>query len=594
MITELNSKVILEKSLEADFVVVGGGLAGLCAAIAAARHGASVALIQDRPMLGGNCSSEMRMGIMGAHGDENKEAGILEELQLKNFYYNPLMRYTLWDDIFYSTVREEPNITLLLNTSVYDVETSNGEISLVRAWNSNAQTRYTISGRIFADCSGDSVLRLSGAKFRHGRELPSEYSESYLAQGGDNRTMGNSILMQLRRTDEHHPFVAPKWAYHFTDADFMPPGDTPVPKGAVRVHYRKPFPENNNFWWIEYGGNLNTIHDANEIQFELKKIAYGVWEYMKNHPDGRAKEYDLDWIGSLPGKRESARYVGPHILTQDDVMSGGHFEDTVAYGGWTLDDHHPDAFHAKGSVSVEYGCPSPFGIPFDCLRSENIPNLLFAGRNISCTHMGLSATRVMGTCAILGQAIGTAAAMALEMNISIAELRSNHINKLQATLEDDDCMLPYRWREISSLAKSATLPPEYTDLLNGIDRSYAGADNGIWVAPKDESLVFTWDSPQVISGARLVFDSAMSFQGKRMLKLEAERGRKAMPQMMAKSFRIDAFVDGEWHTVFNEPLNILRFRRISFKSVTASALRLVVDETWGDSKAHIFACDPLA
>lgn len=593
MLTELNSRVISEKSLEGDFIVVGGGLSGICAAISAARHGARVVLIQDRPMLGGNCSSEMRMGIMGAHGDDNKEAGILEELQLKNFYYNPLMRYTLWDDIFYSTVREEPNITLLLNTSVYDVESKDGEIALVKAWNSNAQTRYAVSGRIFADCSGDSVLRLSGAKFRHGRELPSEFNESYLAHGGDNRTMGNSILMQLRRTDEHHPFIAPKWAYHFTDADFMPPGDTPVPNGAVRVHYRKPYPDNNNFWWVEYGGNLNTIHDANEIQFELKKIAYGVWEYMKNHPDGRAKGYDLDWIGALPGKRESARYMGHHILTQDDVMAGGRFDDVVAYGGWTLDDHHPDAFHAKGSVSVEYGCPSPFGIPFDCLRSENIPNLLFAGRNISCTHMGLSATRVMGTCAILGQAIGTAAALALEMDISIAELRHNHIDKLQATLENDDCMLPYRWREVSALAKSAKLAPEYTVLVNGIDRGYAGEDNGVWVEPGDESVIFTWDSPQVISGARLVFDSAMSFQGKRMLKLEAERNRKAMPEMMAKAFRIDAFADGNWRTVFSDALNILRFRTVSFESVSATKLRLVVEETWGGEKAHIFACDPL-
>ena len=113
MRTEANSQTVLEKSASADLVVVGGGLSGICAAISAARHGAKVVLIQDRPVLGGNCSSEVRMGIMGAHGNENKEAGILEELQLRNFYYNPLMRYTIWDDVMMSTVRAEKNIFLL-------------------------------------------------------------------------------------------------------------------------------------------------------------------------------------------------------------------------------------------------------------------------------------------------------------------------------------------------------------------------------------------------------------------------------------------------------------------------------------------------
>ena len=470
MRTESNSSAVSEKAFSADFVVVGGGLAGVCAAVAAARHGAKVVLVQDRPVLGGNASSEIRMGIMGAHGDENKEAGILEELQLKNFYYNPLMRYMLWDDVILSTVRGEPNITLLLNTSVDGVEMVEGRIVAVNAWNSNAYTRYVIRGRFFADCSGDGILRLSGAKFRHGRELPSEFGETYLADGGDSRTMGNSILLQLRKTSEHHPFVPPPGAYRFTDDDFVKPNEPPPPVGTKRVNYKRLYPEDNNFWWIEYGGNLDTVGDANAIQEELKKIAYGVWAYMKNHQDGRARNYDLDWIGSLPGKRESTRFVGPHILTQHDVTSGGRFEDVVAYGGWTLDDHHPDAFHRKGRISVEYGCPSPFGIPFDCLYSVNVPNLMFAGRDISATHMGLSATRVMGTCAALGQAVGTAAALLVKYDMDPAQLRREKIAELQDALEDDDCMLPYRWRKVSPLTAAAMCAEDMAALKNGIDR----------------------------------------------------------------------------------------------------------------------------
>ena len=160
MRTEANSPVVREVALETDFVVCGGGLAGVCAAVSAARHGAKVVLVQDRPVLGGNASSEMRMGICGAHGDQNYEAGILEEMQLENLYRNPLQRYTLWDDVIYSTVIREKNVTLLLNTSVDGVEMDGGRIAAVKAWNGNAYTRYAIRGKLFADCTGDGILRL--------------------------------------------------------------------------------------------------------------------------------------------------------------------------------------------------------------------------------------------------------------------------------------------------------------------------------------------------------------------------------------------------------------------------------------------------
>ena len=591
MRTEANSPVVLDKTAEADFVVVGGGLSGVCAAIAAARHGASVILVQDRPVLGGNCSSEMRMGILGAHGDDNKEAGLLEELQLRNFHYNPLMRYTLWDDVMLSAVVCEPKITLLLNTSVEAVEMDGGRIAAVRAWNSNAYTRWTLRGRHFADCSGDGILRLSGAKFRIGRELPEEFGEDFLQKGSDHRTMGNSILLQLRKTKEHRPFLPPPWAYRFTDADFV---DEPQPAEKGRYYsYKRLYPDNNNFWWIEFGGNIDTIGDANAIQFELKRIAYGVWAYMKNHPDGRCRDYDLDWIGALPGKRESTRFIGPHILTQHDIMSGGHFEDVVAYGGWSLDDHDPDAFWHQGHLSVHHVSPTPFGIPFDCLYSVNVPNLMFAGRDISCTHMGLSSTRVMGTCATLGQAVGTAVALCAQYGIEPAQLRRDRIAELQATLEDDDCMLPFRWRKVSALTEEASCAPETEVLRNGIDRAYGSEDNGLWLKAGDESAVYTWTAPRRLSGVRIVFDSEMSHRGKRMRKLEATTERAELPKMLAKGFRIDARVDGAWRTVFADAENILRLRRIAFSPIEADALRLVVESTWGGGPAHVFALDAL-
>ena len=589
MRTEANSPVVKNVALETDFVVCGGGLSGICAAIAAARHGTKVVLVQDRPVLGGNASSEMRMGICGAHGDQNYEAGILEELQLRNFYYNPLQRYTLWDDVLYASVIEEKNITLLLNTSVDGVEMDGGRIAAVKAWNANAYTRYVIRGRIFADCTGDGILRLSGAKFRHGREDPAEFGENFQQGGNDGRTMGNSILLQLRKTKTDHPFRAPAWAYKFTDADFV---DDAQPKEKGKHYsYKRLYPDNNNFWWIEFGGNIDTIGDANAIQLELKKIAYGVWAYMKNHPDGRCKGYDLDWIGSLPGKRESVRFVGPHILTQHDVMSGGHFEDVVAYGGWTLDDHHPDAFWKHGHLSEHHVCPSPFGIPFDCLYSVNVPNLMFAGRDISVTHMALSATRVMATCAMLGQAVGTAAAIAVREKADPAAVRAKHLAELQATLEDDDQMLPFRWRKVSVLTAAAKTSSTNEVLRNGIDRAWGKADNGVWLAPGEESVVYEWEKPVRISGARIVFDSDFKERGKRMRKLEATTERKEMPKMLAKGFRVEARVGGAWRTVFEDAANWRRLRQLAFDPVEADALRLVVTETWGGKKARVFAMD---
>ena len=591
MLTEQNAKTIKDVELSADIVVAGGGLSGVCAAVSAARHGATVILVQDRPVLGGNASSEVRMGIVGAKGDQNAEAGLLEEMQMRNFRFNPLLRYTLWDDAIYSTVVMEPNIKLLLNTSVEDVVMDGDRIAAVKAWNINAYTRYLIKGTIFADCTGDGILRLSGAKYRHGRELPSEFDETFLDEGGDAKTMGNSILLQLRKTDEDHPFTAPEWAYHFTDDDFnydKPKSTIP----GVKFNYKKPYPKDNNFWWIEFGGNLNTIFDANDIQYELKRIAYGVWEYMKNNPDGRCKNYDLDWIGSLPGKRESTRYIGPHILTQNDVMSGGHFPDVIAYGGWTLDNHHPDAFHRKGIFSDEHTTPDRFGIPFDCLYSVNVPNLMFAGRDISATHMGLSSTRVMSTCALLGQAAGTGAALAIKYGTTPAGVRKDHIAELQDMLEDDDSMLPYRWRKPSELTMSATTADSNLPLRNGIDRKWDGEDNGVWVAPGDESIVYSWKKPVELTGVRIIFDSDFKYRSKRMRKLEATTERVEMPKMMAKGFKVEAKVKNEWITLYEDTDNYLRLRHIKFdEPVKAKELRLVVTSTWGAEQAHIFAFD---
>ena len=204
-----------------DFCVVGGGLSGLCAALAAARHGIKTVLIQDRPMLGGNASSEVRMWVCGAHGKDNRETGIIEELVLENFYFNPGKKFTLWDSVLYGKAVNQENLTLLLNSSVLDADCPDGVIKSVTAWQSNAETFHTVTAEYFADCSGDSILApLTGALYRYGREAKSEFGETIPPDTADKKTMGMSCLFQIRETDKKVEFIPPEWAYTYeTDAD---------------------------------------------------------------------------------------------------------------------------------------------------------------------------------------------------------------------------------------------------------------------------------------------------------------------------------------------------------------------------------------
>ena len=572
MKNEKNSSVKLERTIETELVIVGGGLAGVSAALAAARHGAKVLLVQDRPMLGGNASSEIRMGVTGAAGDNCKETGILEELQLENYHYNPLLRYTLWDDILMSAVLKENNITLLLNTSVCKVDANSNRILSIEAWNVNEYCHYKIFGQLFIDCSGDSILRLSGAKFRTGRESISEFSETDAQNAADHKTMGNSLLFQLRSCTEHRPFIPPEWAYSFTDET--------IPQN------RNLLPEENNFWWLEYGGLIDTVADAGEIQKELKKIAYGVWAYLKNHPNGNCRNYELDWICHLPGKRESARYIGDYLLTQNDIVSQKKFPDAIGHGGWPLDDHDPDAFYCVYSGTNYYDTPPYYTIPYRVLYSKNIENLMFAGRNISATHMGLSSTRVMGTCSVLGQAAGTAAALAIHKKETPRGIYERHIEELQKQLLEDDQFIPGLSRKIPEISRNAEVSHEC--IRNGNDRSWHDDDNGTWLGA-GEYVNYEWAKEKTISGARLVFDTYLEFKGKRQHKHEGVAEYIEMPSMLTKAFTIEALQDGKWQTIISDSDNYQRLRRINWVPLTAKAVRLRIDSAHGGKKAHLFS-----
>ncbi len=584
-----------------DFCVVGGGLSGMCAAIAAARGGSKVALIQDRPMLGGNASSEVRMWISGAKGSNNRETGIIEEIELTSLWRNPDKLYSIWDGILYEKVKFEKNITLLLNCSVCDAQMQDNKIISVTGWQTTTQCWHTVKAKYFSDCSGDSVLApLTGAQYRVGREAASEFGEKTSQSVADSKTMGMSCLIQLRKTNRVSEYIAPDWATKITD-DVL--------------EFRKPHLERTaeNFWYLELGGNRDSIHDTEEIRDDLLALAYGFFDYIKNSGDIPDADYwELEWMGFLPGKRESRRMVGPYIMTQTDVLEGGRFDDTVAYGGWGLDDHHPDGFYHVGHPNIWGKTPSPYGIPYRALYSVNIQNLFFAGRNISVTHSAMSSTRVMATCALLGEAVGTAANIAREFSTTPNGVYEAHIKLLQQRLMENGCFLPCFVREISDNCKNAVLscdgeaPADLEKLRNGIDRNnqtYGDEDYRVSL-PLGKSVTYTFESPVKIDNVHLAFDSDLNrdtLPGNNIEKrwsMFANRTETSatacVPKTLVKAYSVTAMTkQGDMLVIADTDRNLLSCANHTVPNEEIVSISFVPKSTWGygETAVDVFSFD---
>ena len=552
---------------EVEFCVVGGGLSGMCAAIAAARKGVKTLLMHDRPVLGGNASSEIRMWVCGAQGENNLETGLIEEIRLENLYRNNYPNFSVWDSILYEKVRFQDNLTLLLNCSCNDAKMDGHKIKSIRGWQLTNETWHNVKADYFADCSGDSILApLSGAEFRYGREASAEHGESIEPEQADDKTMGMSCLIQCRETDSPQKFIAPEWANKYESVEDLPN------RGLE-------FSPTQNFWWLEIGGEQDTVHDCEEIRDELLKIALGVWDLIKNRSNNSAENWVLDWVGFLPGKRESRRYVGDHIITQNDVSAEGKFEDIVAYGGWPMDDHHPAGIEYPGTPTIFHPAPSPFGIPYRALYSKNINNLFFAGRNISATHAAMSSTRVMATCALLGQAVGTAATVASKNSLSPREVYQEKLNDLQAQLQADDCWLPGKKRKISELTSKAELVAscaEAEKVRNGVDRPIGDENNACYVKA-DDYLEYHFKQVENINEIKVIFDSDLNRHHLNMVSnYPLDMPKYQPPATLVKSFAITAKDEnGKELELFSTDNNYQRLFRLPCK-VKAKSVRLQI------------------
>ena len=569
---------------EVDVCVVGAGMAGLCAAVAAARHGARVLVMHDRPVPGGNASSECRVHICGAdrhNGIKNlRETGLLEEVRLENLRRNPNASFSIWDTVLYETLQFQPGLTLLLNCSCLDAATDGNRLTHVTGWQLTTQTMHEVAARIFIDCSGDAILApLSGAEFRVGREARDEYGESIAPVTADRRTMGMTCLFHARAYDTPQPFEPPAWAYRYDREDDLP-------YGAKRHGWWR-----LGYWWIELGGEDDSIHDTERLRDELLKTTYGVWDHIKNRGDHGADHWALDWIQFLPAKRESRRYLGDHVLTQGDIESEGRFDDLVAYGGWTMDDHHPAGFRAAklGSpATVFHPAPSPYGIPYRSLYSRNVANLMFAGRCASATHAAMSSTRVMGTGCSMGQAAGTAAAIAIRRGLMPREV-GGHIRELQQALLRDDCYLPWLRQEFGPHTTEARLSASQGDpepVRDGISRP-VGEDPHGWAGRPGDHVAYHFDAPRAIEQATLVLDSGMELLIA-MSWLQKDDQLTAPPPMLPRAFRLEGLIDAQWVPLETVTDNHQRLVRLPVRR-RLEGVRFALDATWGDQPSRLYA-----
>lgn len=585
-----------------DLCIVGGGLSGTIAALSAARNGLKVVLIQDRPVLGGNCSSEIRMWVRGAKGYWNRETGILAEFEEENIYRNPTLAPTLWDSVLFGKVKENKNITLLLNTSCLDAECTDNKITNVTAWQLTTYSWHKVTAKYFADCSGDSVLApLSGAKFRIGREGNSEFNETIGPKIADSKTMGMSVLLQARETDHPVKFTPPDWANVYeTDEDIDIKANN-VKYSCSRDH--EIGTSGCNLWWMELGGDTEAISNTEETKDELLKIAFGIWDHIKNKDNHGYDNWELEWVGFLPGKRESVRYIGEHILTQNDIDNEGKFDDVIAYGGWPMDDHNPKGFKANSiddKASVLHPAPSPYGIPYRCLYSENIENLFFAGRNISATHAAMSSARVMATCSLLGQAMGTAASICNKYNLKPNELKNNYVAILQDTLMNDGIFIPFTTRKISDITKSAKINLSSEDietLFNGVERPRFENDEGNKITlNKGDYIEFSYNDQQHIDILRIQFDldyKRESVSPNKKMRVFAQKlhcGLDFVPMKVANTIVKDFEIYADDKLIYKNDNNYHSLVKVKINK-EVSKIVVKFNDTWGSENINIFACD---
>ena len=604
------------KNAEYDVVVIGGGMSGICAALAAARHGARTALVHDRHVLGGNASSEIRMHICGASENLAKpdleESGILHEIMLDNKSRNDYYNFSIWDMVLFSTVKRQKNLTVYLSTAMESCEMGEGStIRSIDAYQLTTETHWKISGKVFIDCTGNATLGYyAGAEFRTGSEGRDEFGEPDAPGQPNKERMGNTLL--FKAVDRGHPvaFKKPDFARTFTEEELKYRTHSAVHGVQIKGEVDKAYVRMTSFstssvdygyWWIELPGETDDIIDEYEqIRDELVSCIYGIWDHLKNGGDHGAENYDLEWVGMLPGSREGRRLIGDYILNENDILSNRQFEDAVAYGGWPMDIHTAKGLYDFDELpSRVISFDGAYTIPYRSYYSKNISNLMMAGRDISASKMAMGSTRVMGTCAVGGQAVGTAAALCIKYDCDSRGVQE-HMRELQQMLLKDDDYIPGILNEDpKDLARSAKVtatsaregcPPE--NVINGISRDEDGHQN-LWISGKGrtegEMLTLHLADRQPVSEVHLTFDSNFHYP----IKITLSRKRQAqqrigVPPELIRDYTVTLWQGDKKAAEQTVTENVQRKNIVTFPTTECDRVTVTIHKTNGSNEAHIY------
>ncbi len=394
-----------------DLVVVGGGLAGCGAAVAAARQGVKVALINDRPVLGGNASKEIRV-----HTEGLEFYTIVQELSTVH-YPNGNAEAILATDTFEMVVRAEKNISVFPNTRAYSVHKSGNKITSVDCFHTETHKETRFEAPLFVDATGDGWIGYwAGCEVKMGREAKDEFNESLAPETGDGMTMGNSILWNSVEVENTNNSKTVGWHE--------------VP-WAMEV--AKDYTATRGEWFWEYGLLMNTIYEAEEIRDHLLRAIYGNWYNVKQDPENA--NLQLKWIAYIAGKRESRRIMGDYILKESDVTNHIDFEDGFVEEVRAIDIHYPRGGEYDFLTEAQFTKIEQYKIPYRCLYSKDIDNLFMAGRCFSTTHVGLGSPRVMHTTTQMGVVVGYAAAVCKENSCSPRDVYKYHLSTMKERLD---------------------------------------------------------------------------------------------------------------------------------------------------------------
>ena len=607
-----------------DVLIIGGGMSGLCAALASARHGAKTALVNARPVLGGNASSEIRIHISGADQGMKQadyaEGGILYELMLENKARNDSFCYSTWDMILFEAIQKQENLTVYQNTVMYDCEMeSDSHIGAVLCVQETTEMRYRLSADVYIDATGNGTLGYyAGAEYRVGSEPKSEFDEPHAPKEADNYRMGNTIMLKARDMGHPVPFTAPAFAKHLTEKqlskrihcvemrDHIDLSDSPDPEEYKRTSMTSSAAIDYGYWWLELMGedDDDIILEYENIRDDLMAYAYGIWDHIKNNDEGvhqhHAENFELEWVGALPGMRESRRLVGDYLLSETDILAHKQFDDAICYGGWCVDLHAPHGLLDFDKLPSDCNFfRGVYTIPYRSYYSKNIDNLMMAGRDISTSRLGLASTRIIGCCAIGGEAVGIAAASCAKKGLLPRQL-APYIGEVQQDILRDGGYLPgFLNEDENDIARKAAFTAssfkkggEPAQVANGVSRKLGDSWNG-WISngigADGEKLVMELAQPETLHEVRLVLHSDFNYPIRvTMCPNRQKQQRPGVPAELLKDYDLVLFRDGKEVRRIPVRDNHQRLNVLTFENTVCDRAEVQVASTNGSADAVIF------